>query len=413
MPNEPSETKGESHVQPPVAVREVQLEFVDDEGESPVIISEAVVATTSSPTAKTKTKPNKNKFFKPSQKLLRHVNAAVCDFEMIEPGDRILLGLSGGKDSLAMLHIMLTLQSRCPPEERFTLACATVDPGTEAFNPRPLIPYVESLGVEYHYLDENIMAMANEHMTGDSICAFCARMKRGALYTCCRKYGYNKLILAQHLDDCVESFLMSTMYNGTMRTMKASYLIDEGDVTVIRPAIYLREKMLRDFSYEAGLPVINENCPACFEAPKERNHIKKLLAREEGVFPTLYSCMRNALRPLFDPAAMDILKMIGETIDSRNKWKERARVQRAATIASGKCAPKRVDNVEVVSAAANGTSGRTIALADATEAQLLTELTARRRERIRRIGGKEVDSELNEDLTEKQLFCTAEGCQTK
>ena len=412
-PNGISEAKDTTRIQPSVSVREVQLEVPDDEEQSTVEISEAVVMTASSPTKRDNTKPNKNKFFKPSPKLLRHVNAAVCDFDMIEPGDRILLGLSGGKDSLAMLHIMLTLQSRCPPENRFTLACATVDPGTEAFNPRPLIPYVESLGVEYHYLDENIMAMANEHMTGDSICAFCARMKRGALYTCCRTHGYNKLILAQHLDDCVESFLMSTMYNGTMRTMKASYLIDEGDVTVIRPAIYLREKMLRDFSYEAGLPVINENCPACFEAPKERNHIKKLLAREEGVFPTLYSSMRNALRPLFDPAAMDILKMIGETIDSRNKWRGRAKEQRAASIASGKCAPKRIDNVEQVSTDVEISEGRTVSLAEATEAQLLVELTARRRERLRRVGGKVVDSELNEDLTEKQMYCTAEGCQRK
>ena len=135
------------------------------------------------------------------------------DFGMIEKGDRVLLGLSGGKDSLAMLHLLLYVKSRFPPGY-FTLACATVDPGTEAFNPRPLIPYVKSLGLEYHYLDEKIMAMAENHMSGDSICAFCARMKRGALYSCCRREGYNKLVLAQHLDDCVESFLMSTMYNG-------------------------------------------------------------------------------------------------------------------------------------------------------------------------------------------------------
>ena len=285
-------------------------------------------------------KKKRHKFAKPSPKLMRMVNQAIQDFDMIQPGDRILLGLSGGKDSLAMLHILMCMMSRFPPGT-FTLACATVDPGTEAFNPRPLIPYVESLGIEYHYLEEEIMAMADAHMTGDSICAFCARMKRGALYTCCRKYGYNKLVLAQHLDDCVESFLMSTMYNGMMRTMKASYLIDEGDITVIRPAIYLREKALRDFSYEAGLPVINENCPACFEAPKERQNIKKLLSREESSFPSLYSCMRNALMPLFDPAAMDILSMIRETIDGRNKFKERAKAQRAESLANGKCNPKR------------------------------------------------------------------------
>ena len=359
-------------------------------------------------------KKKRHKFAKPSPKLLRMVNQAIQDFDMIQPGDRILLGLSGGKDSLAMLHILMCMMSRYPPGT-FTLACATVDPGTEAFNPRPLIPYVESLGIEYHYLEEEIMAMADAHMTGDSICAFCARMKRGALYTCCRKYGYNKLVLAQHLDDCVESFLMSTMYNGTMRTMKASYLIDEGDITVIRPAIYLREKALRDFSYEAGLPVINENCPACFEAPKERQNIKKLLSREESSFPSLYSCMRNALMPLFDPAAMDILSMIRETIDGRNKFKERAKAQRAESLANGKCNPKRGE-VSIAKNGANTEPGtelninEPIELSSASEMQLLAELNKRRRERIRQTT-KTNDSEFDADLTEKQVFCTAEGCK--
>ena len=251
------------------------------------------------------------------------------------------------------------------------------------------------------------MSMADAHMSGDSICAFCARMKRGALYTCCRKYGYNKLVLAQHLDDCVESFLMSTMYNGIMRTMKASYVIDEGDITVIRPAIYAREKALRDFSYDVGLPVINENCPACFEAPKERNHIKKLLSREESVFPSLYSCMRNALTPLFDPAAMDILAMIRETIESRNKWKVNAKVQRSRSLAADE--DKATPTVEEGKhTAASGTDGD-VDLSQATEMQLLAELNKRRRDRIRRTG--KVDVELDADLTEKQKFCTAEGCK--
>ena len=289
-----------------------------------------------------RSKRRSKKLAKPPAKILKPLNQALNDFGMIEKGDRVLLGLSGGKDSLAMLHLLLYVKSRFPPGY-FTLACATVDPGTEAFNPRPLIPYVKSLGLEYHYLDEKIMAMAENHMSGDSICAFCARMKRGALYSCCRREGYNKLVLAQHLDDCVESFLMSTMYNGSMRTMKAKYVIDEGDVTVIRPAVYLREKALRDFSYEAGLPVINENCPACFEAPKERNHVKKLLAREESVFPSLYSSMRHALTPLFDPAAVDVLTMIRENIDARNGWNARRVAQRAEAVKAGKCERGRKD----------------------------------------------------------------------
>ena len=372
--------------------------------------------------APTSSKRRSKKLAKPPAKILKPLNQALNDFGMIEKGDRVLLGLSGGKDSLAMLHLLLYVKSRFPPGY-FTLACATVDPGTEAFNPRPLIPYVKSLGLEYHYLDEKIMAMAENHMSGDSICAFCARMKRGALYSCCRREGYNKLVLAQHLDDCVESFLMSTMYNGSMRTMKAKYVIDEGDVTVIRPAVYLREKALRDFSYEAGLPVINENCPACFEAPKERNHVKKLLAREESVFPSLYSSMRHALTPLFDPAAVDVLTMIRENIDARNGWNARRVAQRAEAVKAGKCERGRKDIAAEVLASekaiglnGDGLPGIVVDLSNASEAQLLEELNRRRRERVRKSGGtKEAkatnDRELDADLTEKQMFCTADGCR--
>ena len=145
---------------------------------------------------------------------MKLVGQAVKEWNMIEDGDRLLLGLSGGKDSLALLHILLALQKRAPV--KFDIACATVDPQTDSFDPSPLIPYVQSLGITYHYLSEPIVALAKEKLQGDSLCAFCSRFKRGLLYSCCRTNGYNKLVLAQHLDDLAESFLMSTLHNGTV-----------------------------------------------------------------------------------------------------------------------------------------------------------------------------------------------------
>ena len=388
-------------------------------------------------------------FASPPAKLMRSVAKAVSEWQMIVPGDRVMLGLSGGKDSLAMLHVLKALQRRYPPGT-FELACCTIDPGTEAFNPRPLIQYCASLGVEYHYKEERIMDMASEHMSGDSICAFCARMKRGALYSCMREHGYNKLVLAQHLDDVVESFLMSTMHNGLIRTMKAAYVVDEGDLTVIRPGIYCRERQLRDFSYAAGLPVINENCPACFEAPKERHHIKKLLAREEGVFPSLYPCLRRALTPLLDPAATDLLAAIRRAVERQSKVGRQALAQKNAAAREKKAGvPSRAGGVpdELLQDRARVDGGGDDAdetkersrattatvLRDCTETELLAELVARRtRGRLGKdprllkraeLGDGAItpprpltpstdlgDAEMRADVAELNAFCTADGC---
>ena len=380
------------------------------------------------PTERGNAKNLRPKFCSPPKKLLSQVTKAVAEWQMISPGDRVLLGLSGGKDSLAMLHLLKALQMRYPPGT-FELACCTIDPGTEAFNPRPLIPYVESLGIRYHYNEERIMDMASKHMSGDSICAFCARMKRGAMYTCMRQHGYNKLVLAQHLDDLVESFFMSAMHNGLIRTMKACYVVDEGDLTVIRPGIYCRERQLRDFSYAAGLPVINENCPACFEEPKERQHIKKLLSREEGIFPTLYPSLRKALLPLFDPAAMDLLSAIRRTVEQQSKVGSQAARQRVAQKAlpcnSAETTPTSRSKTTSATEGENmKLSGRT--LSEASEDELLAELV-QRRQMSRRLGRHGViklgqtrnvretpilDVELQKDVALLNKFCTADGCES-
>jgi tRNA(Ile)-lysidine synthase TilS/MesJ len=237
-----------------------------------------------------------------------------------------------GLAAAALLHVLLALQKRAPV--KFTIACATVDPQTDSFDPSPLIPYVQSLGITYHYLSEPIVELAKTKLQGDSLCAFCSRFKRGLLYACCRNFKYNKLILAQHLDDLAESFMMSALHNGQIRTMKANYTIEAGDIRVIRPFIYVRESMTRDFSQESNLPIINENCPACFEQPKERARMKKLLMQEESMIPALYYNLRRAFIPLLHDdtyTAMDIIakqvEVLGQDTRQR-KDKETGRSKR-------------------------------------------------------------------------------------
>lgn len=227
---------------------------------------------------------------------MRLAGRAVGDFSMIANGDRILLGLSGGKDSLSLLHILQRLAYRAPIH--FSIGVVTIDPQAEGFDPSTLIPYVERLGVAYHYVREPIVELATKHMDNDSFCAFCSRMRRGLMYRTAREHGYNVLVLGQHLDDLAESFLMSAFHGGKLKTMKAHYRIDAGDLRVIRPLVYVRERQTAAFAQAAGLPVIYENCPACFAKPTQRAHMKQLLAREEQDNPLLFRTLLTTLRPL-------------------------------------------------------------------------------------------------------------------
>lgn len=266
-----------------------------------------------------KEKTSKAQLFpKPPAKIMKYVGQAITQWNMIEDGDRLMLGLSGGKDSLTLLHVLLALQKRAPV--KFEIAAATVDPQTESFDPSPLKEYMATLGVPYFYLEENIIERAACEMEGDSLCSYCSRMKRGMLYTCCRKEGYNKLVLAQHLDDLAESFMMSAIYNGQLRTMKAIYWNNEKDIQVIRPFVYVREDLTKKFAYEARLPVINENCPACFEEPKERQRVKKMLFQEETICPNMYNSLRTAMIPLMDDAIYPQLNSVRDTIQQKKAF---------------------------------------------------------------------------------------------
>ncbi|MEJ2385824.1 MAG: ATP-binding protein [Chromatiaceae bacterium] len=233
---------------------------------------------------------------KPPKSLLRQVGRAVVDFDMIREGDRILLGVSGGKDSLSLLQILRHLQTYAPVH--FDLGVLTVDPEVPGFDPQPLKGYYERLGVPWSYEQQPIMDQAKEHMDGDSFCAYCARMKRGIMYRVCRREGYPVLALAQHLDDLAESLLMSLFHGGQLRTMKAHYVNDERDIRIIRPLVYCRERQTADFARAAGLPVVPDSCPACFSAPTRREHMKTLLAREEQGHPHLFANILHAIRPL-------------------------------------------------------------------------------------------------------------------
>jgi hypothetical protein len=209
-------------------------------------------------------------------------------------------------------------------------------------DPSPLIPYVKALGLKYHYIRDEIgkklvweamncccwaltafslskveraSCAGRDGKLVSSLCAYCARMKRGNLYACARANNCNKLVLAQHLDDLAESFMMSVMHNGFLRTMKANYKINAGDLSVIRPLVYCREALMTEFARKANLPVINENCPACFEEPKERARMKKLLSKEPDTVDSIET-LSNPIEPaLVGPLTVDDRMSFGSRLD--------------------------------------------------------------------------------------------------
>jgi len=317
-----------------VPIAEFLEEFDDESVSPPALVPPPTPASTPPPTpaplTPTAPAPSSNQMKKklqPPKKLLKSVSQAILQWNMIENGDRLLLGLSGGKDSLTLLHCLLAIKKKAPVN--FTIACCTIDPLTPSFDPSPLIPYVESLGIEYHYIRSNIVEKAatagKDGGEVDSLCAFCARLKRGSLYSCAREHKYNKLVLAQHLDDICESFLMSIFNNGLCRTMKANYEVDEGGLNVIRPLVYARESQCRDFAKQANLPVINENCPACFEEPKERARVKKLLSKEEGLNSSIFDNMRRALTSTMHQDFVPVVRALETEVRERGRKENRVR----------------------------------------------------------------------------------------
>lgn len=233
---------------------------------------------------------------KPPKSLLRAVGRAIAEHAMIRDGDRLLIGVSGGKDSLSLLAILKHLQTYAPV--RFELAAVTVDPQVPGFEPARLAAHMEGLGVPWLLEAQPIMDEARARMDGDSFCAYCARMKRGIMYRLCREQGYGVLALAQHLDDLAESLLMSLFRGGQLRTMKAHYRNDAGDLRIIRPLVYARERQTAAFADAARLPVVPDSCPACFDMPTERERIKRLLATEEAENPQVFQSMLHAMQPL-------------------------------------------------------------------------------------------------------------------
>jgi tRNA 2-thiocytidine biosynthesis protein TtcA len=226
---------------------------------------------------------------------LRHlVGKAIGDYGLIEDGDRVAIGLSGGKDSYTLLHILAELQRRAPI--RYELVPITIDSGYAGYEGHVVAEHCRAHGFEHHLIPTDHYAIIQEKRHPDSsYCSFCARLKRGTLYSEVQRLGCNKLALGHHLDDFIETLLLNQFFVGSLKAMAPRMLADNGVTTVIRPLVYVEEQEIISFSSTNKFPIICCRCPVCGKADLQRRKMKKLLRELQRDIPHIKRSLLRAL----------------------------------------------------------------------------------------------------------------------
>jgi tRNA 2-thiocytidine biosynthesis protein TtcA len=228
------------------------------------------------------------------RRIKKQTGQAVGDFNLIESGDRIAVGVSGGKDSYSLLHIMESLRRRSPV--KYELVAVNVDSGFPGYRKHVIEEHLQEHGFTYRMEPTDCYRIIEEkRRPGSSYCSFCARLRRGVLYTVAEELGCNKIALGHHLDDFIETLLLNQFYVGTLAAMSPKLLADNGRQTVIRPFVYVEEKDIIAFTRANGFPVICCACPACGVVDQKRKRMKRLIAELAKENPHLKRSMLGAL----------------------------------------------------------------------------------------------------------------------
>ena len=211
------------------------------------------------------------------KRILSYTRRGVDDYNMIEDGDKIAVGVSAGKDSLTLLCAMADLRRFYP--KKFELCAVTVDMGFDGTDFSPIKALCDELGVEYHIVPTQISKVIFDVRKEKNPCSLCAKMRRGALYGYAKEIGFNKVALGHHFDDVVETFMLNLFYEGRLGCFQPVTYLSNTGITLIRPMLYMPEKDVRYFASKAELPVVKSTCPA--DGNTEREEMKKLLASLE------------------------------------------------------------------------------------------------------------------------------------
>ncbi|MBE0597565.1 MAG: tRNA 2-thiocytidine(32) synthetase TtcA [Desulfuromonadales bacterium] len=228
------------------------------------------------------------------RRLRKLTGRAIGDFNLIEAGDRIAVGVSGGKDSYTLLHLLEHLQRRAPV--KYELVAVNVDAGFPGYRKERIEAHLQENGFSYRMESTNCYRIIEEkRRPGTSYCSFCARLRRGVLYKLADELGCNKIALGHHLDDFIETLLLNQFYVGTLGAMSPKLLADNGRHTVIRPLVYVEEREIITFSRTNGFPVVCCACPVCGVVDQKRKRMKALIRDLAQDNPHLRQSLLGAL----------------------------------------------------------------------------------------------------------------------
>lgn len=226
------------------------------------------------------------------QTIIGQARKAIDDFTMIDDGDKVAVGLSGGKDSITMLHALYYLQKFY--QKKFTLMAITIHPGSEEFKTDELEKMCDKLGIEYVIYKSNIADVLFNIRKEKNPCSLCANMRRGMLNSLAVEYGCNKIALGHHSDDVIETLLMSIFLNSKIHTFAPVTYLSRSDVKTIRPFVYVSEKEIRATARELNFPVMGKCCP--MDGHSKREYVKDLIKQVGTDIPRVKTHILGAIR---------------------------------------------------------------------------------------------------------------------
>ncbi len=240
-------------------------------------------------------KKERTEFNKLQKRLRRHVGTAIADYNMIEDGDRVMVCLSGGKDSYAMLDVLMNLQRSAPVS--FELIAVNLDQKQPGFPEEVLPTYLDGVGVPYYILEKDTYSIVKEVVPeGKTTCGLCSRLRRGSLYGFAQEIGATRIALGHHRDDIVETLFLNMFFGGSLKAMPPKLLSDDGANVVIRPMAYCKEKDLAEYADYKEFPIIP--CNLCGSQENlQRVQVKAMLRDWERQYPgrteTIFRAIRN------------------------------------------------------------------------------------------------------------------------